>query len=703
MRKIILTVIGILFFLSIMQGVLAACPEVILNKQEFLSGETLQAEINGNEGFTRDIISSDISIVRQRDNLRLSADIFVVKISKQKFFVFFEIPSVSVTTSENYVLKISTLCNNNFKLSSNIFIIKKPISKFYETFEGQVKNLWNYMSVEELTSSLMAFQNNPELFEQGKNALASKNCPGSCKNIENALALISLKQQTLLDGINNSKIIINSTQTHCWGNNINNQCDSRDTAFVLLALKLTENNIDEQALQWLSNNAVNGEEKAILVYLTKQKYRELISSQSINGLWMKNNNYDITTTALATFALNSIDLTKLNNSQDVVSIRNSISKAEQVLLEKFGLMSREEKAFTLYFVFPSNKIEAIISLWPGVIKTETEKSFSLIVKNKGSNQANILIEALNTNSTASLPLNGLKTFNFYVPLMTTPDERALFYTMKVYYDNSYGYTNIYNLPLIIFTEKGEMNINKSLETNQTIITPEEEEELKGQNQTNKTTESGNLIEKPIKFLQTEIKRELNSTVQVSVALTLENKLNKDVNTIFIKQSTMLIGIVTVDPGSIPKLSPGEKKTIIIKINPYQTGAYNGTIDATVKIDGVDYEDSVNFFADVKLLGNQTTTQKTCSELLGKECPTGEICSTQTVESFDSRRCCVPASSCKKQQNKSVLIGIIILGVVLAGLVTFYLIFSRKKHKQMSEILEEAKTKYESKFQRGFPR
>ncbi len=685
-----------------MPRLLAACPEVILTKQEFLPGETLQAEINGNEGFTRDIVSSDISIIRQKDNSRLPADIFVVKISKQKFFVFFEIPSITLTNPENYVLRVGALCNNNFKLSNALFVIKKPISKYYDTLEGQVKNLWNYMSVEEQASSLMAFQHKTELYDQGKNAFSSRNCPNSCKNIENALALIALKQQNLIDGLNNSKIIIDS-QNSCWGNKINNQCNSRDTAFILLALKLTGNSIDERALQWLKNNQINGEEKAIMVYLTGENYRELISGQYSNGLWMKNNNYDFITTSLATFALKNIDLTKLNNSQDVASIRNSISKAEQVLLEKFSYMSREEKAFVLYFVFPANKIEAIVSLWPGVIKTETEKSFSLIIKNKGSTQANVMIEALSTVSTATLPLNSLKTFNFYVPLMTTPDERALFYTMKIYYDNGYGYSNTYNLPLIIFSEKGDMNINKSLETNQTIITPEEEEELKEQNQTNKTTESGNLIEKPIKFQQTEIKRDLTSTEPVSIALILENKFGKDLSNIYIQPSLTLTNFAAVNDSFINKLSAGEKRTIIIKLTPYQTGTYNGTIDATVKIDGVYYSDSINIFADVKLSGNQNATQKTCSELLGKECPAGEVCSNPTVESFDTRRCCIPASSCKKQQSKSVLIGIIILGVVMVGLILFYFLVSRKKQKQMSEILEEAKTKYESKFQRGFPR
>jgi len=70
---------------------------------------------------------------------------------------------------------------------------------------------------------------------------------------------------------------------------------------------------------------------------------------------------------------------------------------------------------------------------------------------------------------------------------------------------------------------------------------------------------------------------------------------------------------------------------------------------------------------------------------------------------DTNLCCIPESNCIRPKNKTSIIGIIIFGVVLVVLIAILFLLSRKKQKQMSEILEEAKQKYESKFQRGFPR
>ena len=149
---------------------------------------------------------------------------------------------------------------------------------------------------------------------------------------------------------------------------------------------------------------------------------------------------------------------------------------------------------------------------------------------------------------------------------------------------------------------------------------------------------------------------------------------------------------------------GEKKNIIVTLTPTQNWIYNGTIDATVKINETRYIDSVNFFINVNIAGaGANLTSKMCSELNGKECADDEACSVAVTETFDSHRCCVPATACKKKQAKIPILGIIILGVVIAALIAVYLLVTRKKQKQMSEILEEAKKKYESKFQRGFPR
>jgi hypothetical protein len=675
----------------------ALCPEITLGKTEFIPEETFQVEMNGN--FMRDIVSNDISIVRQSDNVRLPLDISVVKISDSKFFAFFDLPSlINLDSSEDYLIKVSALCSEGFRVRSQVFTIKKPITRYYKDLENEIGNLWPYIPVLEHAAALATFSHDITIYEQARIEFNSKNCPENCNIIENSLAAIGTKNQVYVNWLRNN--INGGGEGECWGN----PCDVKSTAYALLSLRLLNEEINSSSIIWLQDNAIEDEEKAILVYLTREDedYFSLISRQSINGYWFKGNIPDFTTTALASFALKSI-IGEVNGSSKII-IQDSINKAEEWLLNNFEDADKKEKSFMLYYVFPKENIEAIMAIWPGVVKVESPDSFSLILQNKGETKIDSMINVMNTNLTTSINKEGIKNIQFFVPLMTTPDARVLFQQIQIYYENDYGYTNKYNIPLVIFTQQGEENIG-NIGTNETNISTQESQEIKEElNQTNKTTEQeSTLIELPLRFDEAEIIRELNLGQSITVTLKLKNELDQELKNIQIQKSSTLINVVEVSPSFIIKMDPNEIKNIVITISPTKEGTFSGTIDASVKIEGTRYSNSVSF--QINVLSTSTNITNTCEQRGGKECEEDEYCVVATQIASDTNRCCIPANNCKKQETEQgiPILGIIIFGVVIIALITVLIILTKKKKKQMSEILEEAKQKYETRFQRGLPR
>jgi hypothetical protein len=660
----------------------ALCPEIILTKTTFLPEETFQVEINGD--FQRTIVPSDIAIKRQSNNVRLPVDVFVVKISNSKFFAYFDIPSLEIDVSEDYKIEIGALCSEGFRVRNKIFTIKKPVWKYYHDFENEIKDLWQYFDVETHASALASFSHDNIMYEQGRQQFNLRNCPNNCNSFTNSLAAIATKENEFVSWLKNNM----------YGN-------VRDHAYSLLALSIVEEGINSSDIEWLETNAVEDEEKSILVYLKKEDYLSLVSRQSVNGYWSKSGSPDVKTTAIAVFALKNLG--ELNNTGKII-VESSIANAEQWLFEIFDGSTKKDRAFILYFVFSKENIEAIMTIWPGVVKVDSPNSFSLILQNKGENDIASVIQVMGTNLSSYIPEEGIKEIYFDVPLMTTPDARALFQQIKISYENSYGYNNNYNVPLIIFTQEGEENIG-SIGTNETNISEEESQEIKEElNQTNKTTQQEqNLIENPLVFDKTEISEEIIVGQSITMTLKLKNELNQELKNIRVQKSSSLINVIEVEPAFITKMISGETKEIIITISPLKEGIFEGTLDASVKIDDVRYESSMSITINALSGTGIINITKTCSELGGKECEEDEICSISLTRASDTNRCCIPESNCKKETKGIPLLGIIISVVVLIALLAVLFILTRKKKKQMSEILEEAKQKYESKFQRGLPR
>lgn len=672
----------ILLIMLLVPTAKALCPEIILTKSSFLPEETFQVEIKGD--FQRTIVASDISIKRLEDNTRLPVDISVVKISNSKFFAFFDIPSLNINNYEDYKIEVGALCTEGFRVKSKIFTIKKPIWKYYYDLENQVKDLWQYQDVETHASALAAFSHDSVMYEQGRQAFNNRNCPNNCNSFTNSLAAIATKENEFV----------------LWLQN-NLKTNARDHAYSILALDIAGEEINSSDIEWLKTEAIEDEEKAILTYLTKEYYLSLASRQSVNGYWLKSGSPDVKTTSLAVFALKNIG--ELNNTEKII-VENSINKAEQWLLEVFDGSTKKDKAFILYFAFPRENIESIMSIWPGVVKIDSPSSFSIILQNKGKNNIASAIQVMGTNLSTNIPEKGIKEVYFDVPLMTTPDARVLFQQIKIGYENNYGYNSNYNVPLIIFTQEGEENIG-DIGTNETNISEQESEDIKEElNQSNKTTqEEQNLIENVFSFDKTDISEELTVGQPKAITLTLENKLNQELKNIRVQKSSSLINVIEVETSFITKLSAGETKEIIVTISPLKEGIFEGTIDASIKIDDVRYETSIPVTINALAGTGTTNLTKTCQELGGKECKEDEVCSVSLTRASDTNRCCIPGSNCKKETKGIPLLGIIISVVVLVALLIVLFILTRKKKKQMSEILEEAKQKYETKFQRGLPR
>ncbi len=669
------------------QSVQALCPEIILGKTIFIPEETFQAEIKGD--FNRDITAGDISLFRKEDNVKLPVDVFITKISDTKFFAFFDIPNLNIDVSEDYEIKVAALCVEGFRVRTKDFTIKKTIASYYQDLKTEIGGLWPYLSVEDHASALAAFSYDAEYYEQGRQKFNSKNCPDNCNVIENSLATIAIKEQEFITWLNDNK---------------DKNGDVRDMAYALFALKNVGEEINVSDIAWLQANAQNDEEKAILVYLSRENYLDLISRQSFGGYWFKENEPDIITTSMAVFALkNIVNNNQINGSEKVI-VEDSISNAQDWLLENFNEGNKKEKSFILYYAFPKENIEAIMSVWPGIVKVDSPDTFSLILHNKGKNNINSLIEVMGNNMTSSIAKDEIKNIEFSVPLMTTPDARTLFQQIKIYFESPYGYSSSYKIPLIIFTQKGEENIG-GIGTNETNISEQEEEEIKEElNQTNKTTQQEQtLIELPLVFDETEIIKNITVGQSITVTLKLDNKYDQELRNIKVQKSSPLINVVEISPAFITKMAVGETKNIVVTIAPTKTGTFSGTVGARVKINDIWYENSI----PITVIAEPGTgiVAQTCQEMGGRECKEDKVCSIDTVIASDTFRCCIPPGECKKPASKTKLplYGIIIFIVVIVALLAVLLVLTRKKKKQMSEILEEAKQKYETKFQRGLPR
>jgi len=668
-----------------------ACLNVKLAKTIYLQGETVQVEIDAD--IIGEISSKDVFLYR--GNTKLPTNIFVSKITTTKYFLWFDLPK----EPGDYLLRIRGMCKDgSLYVANNLIILRKTVSSRYESLKSKVENNWLTLSVEEHILSAGALSHMLEEqaiteYKKRDDSCMKQNCITKL----NALTLITFKDALVREEMQNKLKNSQNNVSGCWGN----PCDAEQTAYALLALEMSgkldkNNSLNQAGISWLKNNSNNIEEKAIVYYLTgdNETLTLLLESQTTNGWWTKNATSfepDVRATSLAVFALS-------NN----INYSDNIKRAQEWLIDR-GTLTLSEESFMLVFGFQSKDIEPLLTFWPGIIKTQSQGNFDLILLNKGITDMIIKNNLLNSTTTTNLEVDGMKNLKFNIPQIKTVDGRTISETLVIDYksDISQKYYR-YNIPVLIFTEKGQEGINGSVGSSEEEVNESEQEEIinettkEWKNKTAKINKS--LIEERFNFIEQKINKSADVSEALTVTIKLENKLDKDLSDVSITYSSTLIGVVErIEPSFLEELKKGERESITVSFLSTVSRIYEGTIIAEANYDSEKIKTTIPVTINI----SGVVEEKTCSNIGGKICKEEEnnICEGEMVSSKDTFACCIPADACKKKAAPGRTIGIVIVIVVIIILIVVFFLVKRKPKKEMSKFLKEASEQYEKKFQR----
>lgn len=489
---------------------------------------------------------------------------------------------------------------------------------------------------------------------------------------------------------------------------INGNCNNEATTYALLALKKTNKfngayEAHQVAVSWLASQLQSIEEKATIYCITQDLniLSELLLSQTTTGWWPKSGTYqpDIFSSSVAVFALKS----NLNNETSS-QVLNAVKRGEKWLLNKTKTSGLKDKAIILSFAFSSKDIEPILTLWPGVIKTESLGSFDLILHNKGANIVTVETSLLNSTTLTDIEINAIKNLHFNIPLITTIDGRTLLENLIVNYHTKISDKNFkYIIPVLIFTQKStQEQVNGSINASEQEINESEQQEIINETKEleNKTAEINDTLLSMFRFIEREISISTQVNEPIVVKATLKNQLNKDLTDVSLTYSSTLIlmgGTITITPSTIDVLKKDESKEITFYFLPAISGQFEGEIIVTADYEG----QKISTKLPVNINASGVVIEKmNCSEMGGKICEAeDEICEGNLTESKESSSCCIPAEKCKKKKAKEVIIALIIVVVVIIILLIIFTILRKKPKKEMKEFLKETSEAYEKKFQR----
>lgn len=467
----------------------------------------------------------------------------------------------------------------------------------------------------------------------------------------------------------------------CWGPGFRDNCDEESTAYALLTLAYLGREIENKSVEWIKNKQLILC-KAVYYLITKDNETGffLKANEMYSGGWPKFvNGYvtDIPTTAITYF-----------------SLEEKSKRAETRMLSMFEEAAQKEKAYILFFIFSKEKIEPIISFWPGMIKTKSEGNFNLILKNEGPYNVTLEISFINSSINSSLKKNSIKTFMIKVPKIITPTGEILTENIEIKTRTDFGGFSTYNIPVLLFTEKGsgnsvgnvnvtEQEINKSLEEiiNSTNLTM--------QNETANITER--LLQRKFRFSESIINRTITKKENFTITLKIANSYETEIRDVKIEPTLGLVSILTVEPLYFEKIEKKEQKEIIIRVEPKSPGTYSGSIIAQGKLDSQQISTNVSIFFYVYF--NETLT---CEEMNGTECSMQDFeCKGEEVIAKDTFHCCL--GKCEKIK-KSNFLPILIIIIALVLLILAYFLVKRKPKKEMSDLIEEVGKKYRERFQ-----
>lgn len=455
----------------------------------------------------------------------------------------------------------------------------------------------------------------------------------------------------------------------CWGSIYRSSCNAEATAYALWALK--ELGIEDSvAVDWLLKNAKTTKEKAFAYFFTKDSAIEnwLLNNQAREGYWKVrelalSDTPDIESTLIASFAL----------GENV-----AVEKAKSWLLEQYSSAnmfgSIQQTAFTLYKIFPYDKIEPILAVSPAVIKAKANADFSIILKNKGILSIDILASTEDDIKNLTLASGSTSKVTFSI---SSTSQTTAFSTLEISYNSVVSEEKkLYKIPLMIFPAKIEIE----KEVNKTAI------------------EEKALIEPRFAFVEEKIEKTLKAEEKTTVEASIKNPSAKVVENIEISYSYDLIPVVEkIEPYEIEELLPGETKKIYITLNAAEAfGSYSGLIEA--QSEGF----SVSLPIALEVQTELVIEEKTCIELGGIKCGEDEECEGNVTIASDTASCCLGVCKEKEEKekppvSKKKLIGILLLVIAIIAVAIFLLLRLRPKPKK--EEIEEILGKIEEKYKR----
>ncbi|MEM2772335.1 MAG: hypothetical protein QXR88_00585 [Candidatus Pacearchaeota archaeon] len=443
--------------------------------------------------------------------------------------------------------------------------------------------------------------------------------------------------------IENNSILFNIEKEF---GSINN--DTKLTSLVLIGFY--ENNISNfiYSFEWLKKNKKGIMENIALAILNESDaINYLIAIQNIDGSFNKEENFS--KAEITCFAYKSEIPTR-------AIIYDWVKK-------NINEMNINDKSICLNFVL---KFDDIISILPGIIKTESGKDFDIYLKNYGIKEINVTLTniLLDLNYTTTLEKDKLKKIT-----ITTP---------SINYDKPYLYDKIslvygeksFIVPIVIFIKQSQVNetkINES-ESKEIIIN-------QTQNETNETFSFLNIF-----YIEPD-KISLTINKSTKLKLKIKNIVNETINDIIISYSASLYDIIdSIEPSMINSLQPNKEKEIEINfdINKAIFQTYSGKINIEGKIKEQKYYAEVN----VEINISKVDSLKNCNELNGNLCKTNEKCEGRIVSSLQGR-CCL--GKCVSQKGYGKVLGILFLIFGILFLILGILFFLRKKPKKEKKI------------------
>lgn len=176
---------------------------------------------------------------------------------------------------------------------------------------------------------------------------------------------------------------------------------------------------------------------------------------------------------------------------------------------------------------------------------------------------------------------------------------------------------------------------------------------------------------------------------------LSNEGSTEIRNISISLSDSIKPFVNLSVNHIESLSPNSNVIIELSIFSAEEKEVSGTLKADINGEEMLYSQiSLIFLQDYIPVNDTQSSEKTCSELNGRVCSSGEACDKQILYTSDSVWCCL--GNCKSTGSQSTgrssagIVIAIILFIAMAGVIFW---FYKKKYggaKKAVDLLKVAK-------------